>query len=109
MSDQKNPVTPLTPDQTAQQEQQAAKEGYAHREAVALDVFVNETLGGPMGETISSRAARAAVEGKWWGIVMSKFLNLFQKDHGAKAVAGDLERAENLESVEGQSGIVNKK
>jgi hypothetical protein len=35
---------------------------------------------------------------------MSKFLDLFQKDHGAKAQAGDVVRAEDVITTEEQSG-----
>ena len=99
-----DPITPLTPEQVAQQEAQAAKEGYLHREAVAVDIFLNETADGKMDETISSRAARADEKGKWWGRVMSRFLDFFQSDHGPKAQAGDVERAKAVESLEDQSG-----
>ena len=61
---------------------------------------------GDEDETISSRSARAAEKGKPWGVAMSKFLDIFQKDHGAKAQAGDLERAKAVEQTELQSGAV---
>jgi hypothetical protein len=34
---------------------------------------------------------------------MSRFLDLFQKDHGAKAQAGDIERAKAVEALEERS------
>jgi hypothetical protein len=34
--------------------------------------------------------------GHRWGIVLNFLLNLIQKDHGAKAAAGDLERANSI-------------
>ncbi len=46
-------------------------------------MFINVLTDGDPDETISSRAARAAQQGKGWGIEMSKFLDLFQKDHAA--------------------------
>ena len=102
-----SPITPLDPQQTAEQEQQASQEGYLHRDAVALDIFINVFTGGKEDETISSRAARAAEVGKKWGVDMSKFLNLFQKDHGAKAQAGDVARANEVISLEQASGGIN--
>lgn len=103
-----DPITPLDPQQTAKEEDQAAKEGYLHREAVAIDIFADETLDGPMDETISSRAARAARKGSWLGRALSKFLNLFQHDHGADAQAGDVERAQNVINLENSSGNINQ-
>lgn len=103
-----DPITPLTPAQTAQQEQQAAHEKYVHRFLVGFDQFMNVVTDGDPDETISSRAARAAEKGKGWGIELSKFLNHFQKDHGADAQAGDLERAEAVVSLEENSGALNK-
>jgi hypothetical protein len=95
-----DPITPLTPEQVKSQEAKAAAESYLHREAVAVDIFANETMGGKMDMTISTRAAIADTQGKWWGRTMSRFLNLFQSDHGAKAAAGDAERAQALEQAE---------
>jgi uncharacterized protein YfaQ (DUF2300 family) len=88
------PVIPLTPEQVAQAEAQAAKEGFLHRTLVGLDIFANVLTGGNEDETISSRSSRAATQGKKWGIVMSKFLDIFQRDHGPKAQSGDVERAQ---------------
>lgn len=100
-----DPITPLTPEQVKEQEAQAAKEGWVHRDLVAVDIAANVVVfKGQPDETISSHAARAATKGKWWGRTLSRFLNLFQKDHGAKAQAGDLERAENVEAIEKDSG-----
>jgi hypothetical protein len=84
----------------AAQEAQAAKEGYVHRVLVAFDIFVNVIFRGREDETISARSYRAALEGKLWGRVMNAFLNLFQSNHGAKAAAGDLERATSIERTE---------
>jgi hypothetical protein len=99
-----DPITPLTPAQVAQQQAQAAKEGYLHRDLVALDQTANVFLGGKPDETISARAARADEKGRWWGRVMSRFLDFFQSDHGPKAQAGDVERAKAVESLEDESG-----
>lgn len=103
-----DPITPLTPAQVAQQETQAAHEGYLHKDLVGLDQFANVLADGNPDETISSRSARAAEQGKTWGVWMSKFLNLFQADHGPKAQAGDVERAKTVANAEQQSGGFTK-
>ena len=102
-------ITPLTPQQTAAQELKASQEAYPKRFLIALDMFMNVITDGDPDETISSRSARAAQQGKSWGIEMSKFLDLFQKDHGAKAVAGDVARAADIQVIEDKSGIVAAK
>jgi hypothetical protein len=86
-------ITPLTPAEVAAQEAQAAKEGYIKRDLIALDMGVNVLTGGLPDETISSRWARGAEQGHILGELGSKFLDVFQADHGAKAQAGDTERA----------------
>lgn len=93
------------------EEQQAAKEGYLHRDGVAVDIAVDEIAGGPMDETISSRVRRVSDAhpgwswnpGVWLAKGINKFCNLFQKDHGAKAEAGDLERAQKAVEIEKQA------
>jgi hypothetical protein len=85
----------------AQQETQAASEGWAHRSLVAFDIFWNVFLFfGRPDETISAHAYRAALEGKLWGRLLNGALNLIQADHGAKAAAGDLERAQSIAQTE---------
>jgi hypothetical protein len=97
-------ITPLTPDQIAAQEMQALHEGYIKKLLVGLDMFVNVSMDGSPDETISSRAARWATNGtgikRHVGILVSKGLDLVQKDHGAKAEAGDLGRGENVVKIE---------
>jgi len=95
-----DPLTPLTPEQVAAQEQRALHEGYLHRTLVGLDQFMNVITGGDPDETISSRAARAAEKGKTWGVELSRFLNTFQSDHGVKAQAGDTARADKVQDLE---------
>jgi hypothetical protein len=97
-------ITPLTPSQVAAQESQAAHEGYFKRDLIALDMGVNVVTGGLPDETISSRWARSAEQGHIVGELGSKFLDVFQKDHGAKAQAGDTERAEKVVETEAASG-----
>jgi hypothetical protein len=103
-----DPITPLTPAETAAAEASTAKEGYLHRALVGLDIFANVITGGNPDETISSRSARAAEKGHKWGIAMSRFLNLFQRNHGPQAQAGDVERAKAVETLEEQSGAINE-
>lgn len=97
-------ITPLTPQQLQKYETKALHQPYWHRLLVALDMFVNVIFNGHPDETISSRSARAATEGKTWGVLMSKFLDLFQNDHGAKAEAADLERSKEVGYLEDKSG-----
>lgn len=97
-------ITPLTPSQAHAKEKSALKEGYAVRVLIALDQFANVLIGGHPDETISARAARAAENGERWGIGMSKFLDLFQRDHGAEAQAGDVARAITVAKAEEHSG-----
>lgn len=96
-------IVPLTPVQQAKQEAQAGQEGYVKRDLIGLDQFANVLTGGKPDETISSRSARAAERGSKFGIAISKILDLFQKDHGAKAQAGDVERAVVVEKLEEDS------
>lgn len=100
-------IQPLDPESTKKAEQAATKEGYIHRSLVGLDQFMNVLTGGHPDETISSRSARAAEKGKKWGKAMSGFLNLFQRNHGPKAQAGDTARAKEVEKLEKESGGIN--
>lgn len=97
-------ITPLTPAQFALIRAKAMQQSYPHRVLVGFDMLVNVIFMGHPCETISSRSARAATEGKQWGIVMSKFLDLFQKDHGARAQAADEARAMQVDYLERNSG-----
>jgi hypothetical protein len=85
------------------QEAKAAKEGYLHRTLVALDQFGNVILGGDPDETISARSARAAARGDWLGKAMCWWLDKIQPQHGPKAEAGDLERADKVAEIESTS------
>jgi len=90
-----------TPEQIKHWEDKAAKEGWFHRSLVAFDIACNVFfLRGLPDETISSHSERAALEGKLWGKCMVYFLNLFESNHGEKATAGDLERADSIAKVE---------
>jgi hypothetical protein len=56
---------------------------------IALDQFVNTLLLGDPDETISSRAAKAMLEGKRWGCVLCRLLDYVQKDHCLKSLEVD--------------------
>lgn len=99
-------IMPLTPAQQVIVDAQVAKERYIHRVAVQFDIFVNVIFKGRAGETISSRAGRAALEGKDWGILMCKFLDLIQYNHDAQAIAADLARAQAIVYLEKSSGAL---
>lgn len=101
-------VVPLTPSQIATQEAQASKEGYLERNLIALDKEGNTLTGGLSDETLSARWARAAERGNKFGIVASKILDLFQKNHGPRAQAGDVERAKAVEALEENSPGLEK-
>ena len=93
-------IAPLTQAQFDAQKAKVAKENYIERDLVAVDQAANVATGGLPDETISSRLARAATAGKWWGKLGSKILDKFQPDHGAKAMAGDTERGEAVVAEE---------
>ena len=60
--------------------------------AVANDQALNAALVGRSGsedETISSRAGKAAREGKRWGCVLCRLLNVFDNDHCQKTIEED--------------------
>jgi hypothetical protein len=105
-----DPVQPLNPQETATAESNTLHEDYVHRVLVALDQDVNVDTGGVPDETISSRMARwANTHGprKHIGRFMCRFLNLFQKDHGAHAEAGDYARGEEVAKLEQAAGQIN--
>ena len=105
-----DPITPLTPGQEETDLRETRQEGYFWRCLVAFDIFCNVVLFfGLEDETISSHAARAAKQGRWWGLVLTQFLCWIQPDHGAHAEAGDLERAKQVEATEDSTGTLPEK
>lgn len=106
-------ITPLTPAEQAIQESQAAHEGFLRRDLIALDDLGNTVLlDGKNDETMSSHFARMATEDhgveQKIGKLASEGLDLLQGDHGAKAQAGDLERAKTVEALEENSPGLEK-
>lgn len=99
-------ITKLDTAETKKAEATAVYSPYYIRVLIALDVFINVIFNGNLDETLSARSARAATEGKRWGILLSKFLDLFQRNHGAQAVASDLTRAKEVEYLENTSGDI---
>ena len=99
-------VTPLNAGQTASEGAQAKRDRYAVRVLIALDMAANVALGGAEDETISADAALMARKHEFLGSVVSRMLNLFEANHGAKAAAGDLARAELVERTLVVSGVV---
>ena len=61
-------------------------DGWLHSIAYCFDCFCNALAGGDPRETISSRAGKAMLEGREWGCVLCKFLNLFQQNHCLKSI-----------------------
>jgi len=106
-----SPITPLTPAQLALQEAKAAKESYPIRLLIEIDKCGNVAfLDGASDETISAHLSRMAVEDTGFkrdvGAFGSSVLDIFQKDHGAKAQAGDLERAQAAVTLEESDGVL---
>lgn len=98
----------LTPDQIAKQQAQAAREGYIHRVLVAFDQFWNVAgTDGLPDETISAHTRRVVddptAKHKLLAKVLNHLLDDIQPNHGAKAEAGDLERAQTVTKVEQQA------
>ena len=92
--------TPLTPEQIAQAEKNAAHHSYVLRVLVGADQFANDLSGGKLDETISSRAQRLADGGNEFAKLITKALDDIQSQHGRKAEAGDLERAQDVGNTE---------
>lgn len=85
---------PLTDAQIAQAQLNAAHHNYLERVMTGVDDFLNSATGGPLDDTISARAARAAAKGNEFAKLLNWGLGEIQKNHGPLANAGDLERAQ---------------
>jgi hypothetical protein len=57
--------------------------------AVAYDQLANAAFGGDEDETISSRAGKAAREGKRWACVLCRLLDRLDPNHCEKAIEPD--------------------
>lgn len=62
---------------------------YFHNLLVSIDQTVNTLFGGDPDETISSRSAKAQLEGKRWGCIMCKFLDFLDPGHCANNIEYD--------------------
>jgi hypothetical protein len=62
---------------------------YFLRILISIDQLANTILGGNEDETISSRAAKAKLQGKRWGCVLCKLLDKFDKNHCDKSIEMD--------------------
>ena len=105
--------TPLTPQQVADAEQNASHDSYPHEVAVAFDQLLNvasyKLLGGKAlpDETISAHVRRVSDDPSYRHAfidhALNGILNWIQDNHGAKAEAGDLQRAEQVVKTEEQA------
>ena len=103
------PVVPLTPSQVAAVNAAVEKYPYWRRCLIAFDQMCNVIFfGGVPGETISANAGRNAVRDCWWAVWLCDALDYLEKDHGALAIEGDLERAETIVAIEDSSGELPK-
>jgi hypothetical protein len=62
---------------------------YFLRILISIDQLANTILGGNEDETISSRAAKAKLQGKRWGCVLCKMLDKIDKNHCDKSIEMD--------------------
>lgn len=62
---------------------------YFLRILISIDQLANTILGGNEDETISSRAAKAKLQGKRWGCVLCKLLDKIDKNHCEKSIELD--------------------
>ena len=64
-------------------------DGWLHSCLYCLDCWANSAFGGDPEETISSRAGKAMANGRPWGCVLCRFLDIFQRDHCQLAIERD--------------------
>ena len=94
----------LSNQQIREYELRAIHEGWLHEDAVAFDQFLNVlALHGKPDETMSAHFQRLADAGNKFGKFMIWWLDKIQSEHGQRAQAGDLERAETVEDTEAGS------
>lgn len=56
---------------------------------ISIDQLGNTLAGGDPDETISSRSGKAKRDGKLWGRLMCRFLNVFDPGHCEGAIESD--------------------
>lgn len=61
----------------------------ARRLAVSFDQLANTAFGGDEDETISSRAGKAARQGRRWGCILCRCLDWFQPNHCQLSIEPD--------------------
>jgi hypothetical protein len=69
---------------------------FARYVALSFDMFFNVLTAGMLDVTISSRAGIAAAQGKTWGKILSKFLDIFEKNHCQLAIQSDIDHAQQV-------------
>lgn len=104
---------PLTQQQVSEAGARVDKESYPHEVLVAFDQLCNvaswKLLGskGLPDETISAHVRRLSDDPHYKHAFLAHILNhaldFIQKNHGALAEAGDLERAKNVQKTEDQA------
>jgi hypothetical protein len=67
----------------------AGNSARAWRLAVSYDQLANTAFGGSEDETISSRAGKAARNGKRWACLLCKLLDWFQPNHCERSIEPD--------------------
>lgn len=60
---------------------------YLYNVMCGVSVLFNALVGGQTLQTFCARAGDAEVDGKRWGVIVSRFTDFFDKDHCRKARA----------------------
>ncbi|MDL2284417.1 hypothetical protein LJC19_04670 [Oxalobacter sp. OttesenSCG-928-P03] len=69
---------------------------------IAADQFANVSIGGQPDETISSRAYRGALEGKFWWSVLRTVLDWVETDHCKQAYESEINRSQLPKDFQGK-------
>lgn len=62
---------------------------YLYNILIGVDQLANAILGGDPDETMSSRIGKGARQGNKFCILLSKFLDIFEKNHCKEAIEED--------------------
>lgn len=62
---------------------------YLMRNAESFDQLINTLLGGDIDETITSRAGKGRLDGKFFWTLLANFLDMIDKDHCYKYIEWD--------------------